>query len=99
MSSPSFSSQCRDPVLPVCVDFLVAPDLLEQTELKVLPVPKDAVVNPVFPVTKVLLVLLVLRELLENVVKRDHLVIFLIIFRDIENENIFKVCLSVVNLV
>lgn len=74
MSSQNFSSQCRDPVLPVCVDFPVAPDHQEQTELKVLPVPKDAVVNPVFPVTKVLLVLLVLRELLENVVKRDHLV-------------------------
>jgi len=74
MSSQNFSSQCRDPVLPVCVVFPVAPDHQEQTELKVLPVPKDAVVNPVFPVTKVLLVLLVLRELLENVVKRDHLV-------------------------
>lgn len=74
MSSQNFSSQCRDPVLPVCVVFPAAPDHQEQTELKVLPVPKDAVVNPVFPVTKVLLVLLVLRELLENVVKRDHLV-------------------------
>jgi len=56
------------------VVFPVAPDHQEQMELKALPVPKDAVVNPVFPVTKVLLVLLVLRELLENVVKRDHLV-------------------------
>jgi hypothetical protein len=74
MSSPNFSSQCRDPVLPVCVVFPVAPDHQDQMELKVLPVPKDAVVNLVFPVTKVLLVLLVLRELLENVVKRDHLV-------------------------
>jgi len=74
MSSPNFSSQCHDPVLPVCVVFPVAPDHQDQMELKVLPVPKDAVVNPVFPVTKVLLVLLVLRELLENVVKRDHLV-------------------------